>query len=60
MKFLAKRTDSAIADAKYAKGGHNDGLLLALLAEQHGFCAYTEKVANPLDTLAVEHFDPRL
>lgn len=62
MKFLAKDPSSRIlADALvYKLGAHNDRLLALLRDEQHDFCAYTEKRLSPLDTCAVEHFDPGL
>jgi len=44
----------------YSKGGHNEALRAALLEEQHGYCAYTERRIDELhDTVAVEHFQPR-
>ena len=62
MRFLLKSPDSPLLaeGLAYAVGGHNEELQERLLAEQQGFCAYTEKRVDALDTLAVEHFDPRL
>ncbi len=59
MKFLAKSDKSAIlAEAMTYKEGStskNRKLRVRLLAEQHGFCAYTERYVE-LHTVEVEHF----
>lgn len=60
MKFFAKRADSRWVAAKYKEKGHNEALLAGLLAEQSGFCAYTERKVDDDHTCAVEHFDPSL
>jgi hypothetical protein len=61
MQFLVKHPDSPLRNATYTAKGHNDDLRLALLEERLGFCAYTERRVDRFDdTLAVEHFDPRL
>lgn len=60
MRFLGKRPDAKAAALTYAPGGHNEALLQALLADQHGFCAYSECRITDLHTAAVEHFDKRL
>lgn len=58
MKFLAKRADSAILeeDLRYDSKG-NSRLKELLLAEQRGFCAYSEKLYHALDSVDIEHFD---
>ncbi len=61
MRFLAKNDHSSLRDAQYEPRGDNKPLRLALLDEQQGFCAYTERRVDPYDdSLAVEYFDPRL
>ncbi|MDD5306575.1 MAG: hypothetical protein PHU25_04565 [Deltaproteobacteria bacterium] len=59
MKFLSKNTGSAILAEGicYDRNGHNTRLRDMLLAEQCGFCAYTEKRVDGLDSVDVEHFD---
>lgn len=61
MKFLTKRKDSAIFAEKmvYVTGNkHNNRKLRnMLLKEQKGFCAYTEKYVDGIDSVEVEHFD---
>lgn len=65
MKFLPKRTTSAVLtqSLRYKKGQttNNRNLLDLLLAEQKGFCAYTEEVLLE-NTLCpeVEHFNANL
>lgn len=61
MKFLAKRADSLIlkGGVTYKPKGDNSLLREMLVAEQHGFCAYTEKRLEPTDSCEIEHFDPR-
>ena len=63
MKFFAKRVDSAIASngLVYKPKGDNQELRSMLTEEQCGYCAYTEaRLDSFLQTVAVEHFDPRL
>jgi hypothetical protein len=59
MKFLTKNKDSEILAKAivYKKNGDNTRLRDMLLAEQCGFCAYTEKRVNRLDSVEVEHFN---
>lgn len=59
MRFLAKPTESAARELSYG-GGDNSRLRDALVADQMGFCAYTERYLLTDDTIAVEHFDSRL
>jgi hypothetical protein len=58
MRFLGKDPESALHDAKYVEGGHNEVLRAELFAEQRGFCAYSEYFPGRLDTTAIEHFNP--
>jgi hypothetical protein len=61
MKFLPKKFDSDILAQhltyKRGQAENNRRLKEALMAEQNGFCAYTEKFLEPLDSVEVEHFD---
>lgn len=60
MRYLGKRNDSALAGARYGKKRENARILGALLEEQRGFCAYSERWISAIDGADVEHFDPRL
>jgi hypothetical protein len=64
MKFLYKSSDSLILKEgiTYLKNNsdHNKLLKEELLKEQKGFCAYTEKYVQHLDSAEVEHFNPYL
>lgn len=59
MNFLRK--DSAAveqyADLRYPQDCENARDVLIRL--QRGFCAYSERYLRPLDSVEVEHFDPR-
>ena len=59
MRFLSKTSESVIlAEALvYRVTGDNRRLRSLLLDEQCGFCAYSEKRVNRLDSVEVEHFD---
>ena len=61
MKFLGKKKGSSIvADGiRYNSKSGNEELRTRLIKEQSGFCAYTEKYIEPLDSVDVDHFDPR-
>lgn len=60
MKFLSKRADSKILKdgLVYKPNGDNHKLRELLLAEQSGFCAYTEQRVG-LHHTNIEHFDPK-
>jgi len=60
MRFLAKPTSSAAAGMSYKLKGDNSKLRTVLVAEQFGYCAYTERRFRPDDSIAIEHFDPQL
>jgi hypothetical protein len=64
MQFLSKNPDSDILKEslkyKSSSGRSNQKLKQALLKEQQGFCAYSEKYLSPLDSVDVEHFNPAL
>jgi hypothetical protein len=59
MNFLHK--DSATADGfselRYPKD--RDAAVAALTRLQKGYCAYSERYLKPLDSVELEHFDPR-
>ena len=59
MKFLSKSKTSNILAEKivYKPKGDNRRLREMLAKEQKGFCAYTEKRFEGLDSVDVEHFD---
>jgi hypothetical protein len=61
MKYLAKDPQSLIIAAgwKYSTQSHRPKIRQQLLAEQCGFCAYTERHVDPLDACEIEHFDDR-
>lgn len=64
MQFLSKNPNSDILKEslkyKSSSGRSNQKLKQALLNEQQGFCAYSEKYLSPLDSVDVEHFNPAL
>ena len=60
MKFFAKDPESTLRNLVYQGPGHNDKIRDGLLAEQCGFCSYTEKKIDFDYTCAIEHFDARL
>ena len=64
MRFLAKDKASSILNEgmTYQKdrSPNNRQLLEALLLEQRGFCAYTERYMRWSDSPEVEHFNPAL
>ncbi len=61
MKFFSKKDDSIILTngLVYKENRSTENLRIKeiLIAEQYGFCAYTEKYFEPLDSSEVEHFD---
>jgi hypothetical protein len=62
MKFFGKLSDSEIRTSgwSYDRKADRPQIREALLFEQFGFCAYTEKVLGPTDGPEIEHYDPRL
>jgi hypothetical protein len=59
MNFLHKdRAEAEIyGDLRYPQD--RDKARQALIRLQKGFCAYSERYLKPLDSVEVEHFDPR-
>jgi hypothetical protein len=62
MRYLEKNSTSPLRSSEqtYRASGSNVELRSALLAEQSGFCAYSEKFVDPIEACVVEHFDPNL
>ncbi|MFN0202367.1 MAG: hypothetical protein ACKVTZ_12650 [Bacteroidia bacterium] len=63
MKFLTKNDNSSIlSEGLNYDGKPGDRLKLRekLLAEQKGFCAYSEKYISKIDSHTIEHFNPIL
>lgn len=63
MQFLGKNPESSILTEQLTytnNAANNQRLRALLLEEQRGFCAYTEKYAEELDSVEVEHFDSSL
>ena len=64
MKFLSKHNGSEILQQKIVYSltnkDRNKKLRLLLVIEQKGFCAYTEKFIDPIDSVEVEHFNAAL
>jgi hypothetical protein len=61
MKFLSKSKASVILaeGVVYRENSskNNERLKKMLMAEQKGYCAYTEKYLQPMDSVEVEHLD---
>ncbi len=61
MKFLSKSKASVILTegVMYRENSskNNERLKKMLMAEQKGYCAYTEKYLQPMDAVEVEHLD---
>lgn len=63
MKFLSKYSDSKILsrNLRYSDSVYrNRKLKTELLREQKGFCAYTEKYIEELDSVDIDHFNASL
>lgn len=64
MKFLAKdpAAESQRLRVSYrtTTPARNRKIKQLLIYEQYGFCAYSEKVIDTLDSVEVEHFNPAL
>ena len=61
MKFLSKSKTSVILAEGFVykenSSKNNERLKKMLVAEQKGYCAYTEKYLQPMDSVEVEHLD---
>lgn len=60
MKYLRKHKKSEVIHKAWRYPAHSKLIRLALLREQVNYCAYSERFADPLDSIEVEHFDERL
>ncbi len=60
MHYLRKTHDSRVVSSGWQYPGDAKLIREALLAEQRGFCAYSEKFVQNIDSYDVEHFDSRL
>ncbi len=60
MRFLPKSPDDLEAHRDLRYPGDRAQARRLLLEWQRGFCAYSERYLKPLDSVEVEHFDPRL
>lgn len=61
MKFIVKKPEELVAftGLRYENQTERRQAREALVDLQHGFCAYSERYLKPLDSVEVEHFDPR-
>lgn len=61
MRYLCKSTDSEVLAQgwAYMNPGQRLRIREALIKEQHGYCAYSERYLRPTDAAEIEHFDPR-
>jgi len=60
MRFLPKNPDAIIAHQSLTYPADRNPARKILTDLQKGFCAYSERFLKPLDSVEVEHFDPRL
>ena len=59
MKFLLKDASEIAANADLAYPKDRSRAIDVLIRLQKGFCAYSERYLKPLDSVELEHFDPR-
>lgn len=59
MKFLKKYKDSNLSTLRYSHVKERTRLRQGLLAEQFGFCAYSERFIKNSDSCHIEHFYPQ-
>lgn len=60
MKFLHKDPEAIKDHHDLAYPADRKSACTVLINLQKGFCAYSERYLKPLDSVEVEHFDPRL
>ena len=60
MKYLKKNPDSKLLNLKYSNKSERPEIRDGLLAEQSGFCAYSECFIKHTDAKDIEHFNPEL
>jgi hypothetical protein len=61
MRYLRKRESSEVLERgwRYSSRSQRPQITRVLLAEQKGFCAYSERYRRETDEVHIEHFDPR-
>jgi hypothetical protein len=59
MNFLHKDSADVARHAGLGYPKDRDKAICALIRLQKGFCAYSERYLKPLDSVELEHFDPR-
>lgn len=61
MRYLSKNSQSIVIkhNWKYTNSRHRPKIREALIEEQQGYCAYSEKYISPIDASEIEHFDDR-
>lgn len=61
MRYLSKNSQSIIItnNWKYTNSRHRPKICKALIKEQQGYCAYSEKYISPIHASEIEHFDAR-
>lgn len=59
MNFLHKDSAQIAQNADLRYPGDRDKAVVILIHLQKGFCAYSERYLKPLDSVELEHFDPR-
>lgn len=62
MRFLRKSAAEleSLRFLSYARKADRDAARGHLVVLQRGYCAYSERYLKPLDSVEIEHFDPRL
>ncbi len=60
MRFLHKSPDSIVEYRQLQYPSDRNTAKDVLVTLQKGFCAYSERFLKPLDSVEVEHFDPRI
>ncbi len=59
MRYLSKTKESTVIanNWKYSTTSHLSQIRQALIEEQQGYCAYSEKYISPTHAAEIEHFD---
>ncbi len=60
MNFLHKETAATEQHQELRYPKDRDKAVAILIQLQKGFCAYSERYLKPLDSVELEHFDPRI
>lgn len=59
MNFLPKKSELVTQNQSLRYPKDRDTAVEILIQLQKGFCAYSERYLKPLDSVELEHFDPR-